>query len=68
LNPDSQLCDAAHKLVKDVRTGYETSNVDGVMNGENDLKAYLMMMGKRQRKRKEIYSSKTYSKKDRIFL
>jgi peptide chain release factor 2 len=33
--PDSQ-CDAAHKLVKDVRTGYETSNVDGVMNGEID--------------------------------
>jgi hypothetical protein len=27
--PDSQLCDAAYKLVKDVRTGYETSNVDG---------------------------------------
>lgn len=33
-----------YKLVKDVRTGYETSNVDGVMNGELDgfLKAYLM--------------------------
>tara|TARA_B110000037_G_scaffold223200_1_gene303809 strand:+ start:27409 stop:28575 length:1167 start_codon:yes stop_codon:yes gene_type:complete len=33
-----------YKLVKDVRTGYETSNVDGVMDGEIDefLKAFLM--------------------------
>lgn len=38
-----------YKLVKDVRTGYETSNVDGVMDGEIDpfLKAYLMMMGQK---------------------
>ncbi len=38
-----------YKLVKDVRTGYETSNVDGVMNGDIDqfLKAFLMMMGQR---------------------
>ncbi len=39
-----------YKLVKDVRTGYESSNVDAVMNGEIDefLKAYLMMMGQKE--------------------
>lgn len=36
-----------YKLVKDVRTGMESVNVDGVMNGDIDefLKAYLMMYG-----------------------
>ena len=36
-----------YKMVKDVRTGYETSNVDAVMNGdiEGFLKAYLMQAG-----------------------
>ncbi len=36
-----------YKLVKDVRTGVETVNVDGVMNGDIDefLKAFLMMYG-----------------------
>ena len=38
-----------YKLAKDVRTGYETSDVEGVMNGNIDefLKAYLMMMGQK---------------------
>ncbi len=36
-----------YKLVKDVRTGHETSNVEAVMNGEihGFLKAYLMQEG-----------------------
>ncbi len=36
-----------YKLVKDVRTAYETGNVEAVMNGGIDpfLKAYLMMDG-----------------------
>ena len=36
-----------YKLVKDVRTAYESTDVDSVMNGELDdfLKAYLMLMG-----------------------
>ncbi len=40
-----------YKLVKDVRTGHESSNVEGVMNGEIDdfLKAYLMMMGQKEK-------------------
>ena len=36
-----------YKLVKDVRTATETSDVEGVMNGELDafLKSYLMQYG-----------------------
>ena len=36
-----------YKLIKDIRTGYETSNVQAVMDGElNDfIKAYLMEYG-----------------------
>ena len=39
-----------YKLVKDVRTSYESSDVEGVMNGDIDefLKAYLMMMGQKE--------------------
>jgi peptide chain release factor 2 len=37
-------------LVKDVRTGEETGNVEAVMDGNIDqfLKAYLMMMGQKE--------------------
>jgi peptide chain release factor 2 len=36
-----------YKLVKDVRTGTESTNVDAVMNGEIDtfLKSFLMNAG-----------------------
>ena len=39
-----------YKMVKDVRTNHETSNVDAVMNGdiEGFLKAYLMQAGRAQ--------------------
>jgi peptide chain release factor 2 len=38
-----------YKLVKDVRSGHETGNVDAVMDGniEPFLKAYLMLMGQK---------------------
>ena len=38
-----------YKLVKDVRTGHETGNVDAVMNGNIDefLKAFLMLNGQK---------------------
>lgn len=39
-----------YKLVKDVRTAFETGNVDAVMNGDIDgfLKAYLMKSGQKE--------------------
>jgi len=39
-----------YKLVKDVRSSYETGNVDAVMDGNIQpfLKAYLMMMGQKE--------------------
>lgn len=39
-----------YKLVKDVRTAYETGNVDAVMNGDIDnfLKAFLMKNGQKE--------------------
>ncbi|NJB82254.1 peptide chain release factor 2 [Wenyingzhuangia aestuarii] len=41
-----------YKLVKDVRTGHETGNVDAVMNGDIDgfLKSYLMKSGQPEAK------------------
>lgn len=40
-----------YKLVKDVRTEHESTNVDAIMNGEIDdfLKAYLMSMGQKKK-------------------
>jgi len=42
-----------YKLVKDVRTNYETSNVQAVLDGELDgfIKAYLMMTGRSEEER-----------------
>ena len=39
-----------YKLVKDVRSGYESTNPEAVLNGQLDgfLKAYLMMSGQKK--------------------
>ncbi|MFY8097669.1 MAG: peptide chain release factor 2 [Flavobacterium sp.] len=39
-----------YKLIKDVRTGFESTDTDSVLNGELDgfLKSYLMMMGQKE--------------------
>ncbi len=40
-----------YKLVKDVRTGYESGNTDAILDGTIDefLKAYLMMTGQKEK-------------------
>ncbi|MDU8886188.1 peptide chain release factor 2 [Yeosuana sp. MJ-SS3] len=45
-----------YKLVKDVRTGFETGNVDAVMDGDIEpfLKSYLMMMGQKEENNTEL--------------
>ena len=42
-----QLFFHPYKLIKDVRTGYETSNIQAVMDGDlkDFIKAYLMEYG-----------------------
>jgi peptide chain release factor 2 len=39
-----------YKLVKDVRTGYESTNPEAVLNGQLDgfLKAFLMISGQKE--------------------
>ncbi|MDX1827952.1 MAG: peptide chain release factor 2 [Lutibacter sp.] len=45
-----------YKLVKDVRTNFETANVDAVMNGDLDgfIKAYLMQQGQQNETNPEL--------------
>lgn len=45
-----------YKLIKDVRTGHETGNVDTVMDGNIDsfLKSYLMIMGQKTEENNQL--------------
>lgn len=45
-----------YKLVKDVRTGHETGNVDAVMNGDLEpfLKSFLMMTGQKDQEKNTL--------------
>lgn len=45
-----------YKLVKDVRSGHESGNVDAVMDGDIEpfLKSYLMMMGQKEENTNEL--------------
>ena len=45
-----------YKLIKDVRTGFESTDTDSVLNGELDgfLKSYLMMMGQKKKNKKYL--------------
>jgi peptide chain release factor 2 len=45
-----------YKLIKDVRSGHETGNVEAVLDGQIEpfLKSYLMMMGQKTEDANEL--------------